>query len=219
MDSSLLQLIVLALSWVAYGAVHSLTAAVGFKKMFQQRFPGLFPAYRLLYNLAAGLLLVIPLWLLWSYQGEVLWRWDGWIGRVAHGIALLALLGFVYSLTLYDGSDFIGLKQFREKRQNLQEVAPLSLSWLHRHVRHPLYFFGLIIIWVREMNAAWLVTAICLTAYLIIGSRLEDKKLVASYGEQYRRYRQKVCGLVPLPWRFLSKAEAEHLVSGIPLNR
>lgn len=213
MDSSNLQLIVLALSWIAYGAVHSLTAATGFKRIFQQRFPGLFPAYRLLYNLTAGLLLVIPLWLLWRYEGELLWQWDGLAGWIVQGTALLALLGFVYSLTLYDGSDFTGLKQFREKRQNLQEVAPMSLSWLHRHIRHPLYFFGLIIIWAREMNAAWLVSAVCLTAYLITGSRLEDKKLVASYGEQYRRYRQKVCGLVPLPWRFLSKDEAGKLLT------
>ncbi len=126
-------------------------------------------------------------------------------GQIAEVTVILAVLGFFYGLTLYDGSDFIGLKQYKEGQKTLHETAPMSLSWLHRYVRHPLYFFGLIIIWVREMNAAWLVSAICLTVYLIIGSRLEDKKLIATYGEQYRRYSKKVAGLIPLPWRVLSK--------------
>lgn len=203
----------LTLSWLAYAVLHSLTASVRCKRLFQQYFPGLFHSYRLLYNLSAALLLVLPLWLLWSYQGELLWQLNGLTGLVVKSVGLLALSGFLYGLTLYDGSDFIGLRQFSEKRQNLQETAPLSLSWLHRYVRHPLYFFGLLIIWAREMNAAWLVSAICLTLYLIIGSRLEDKKLVDIYGEQYRRYMQKVAGLWPLPWRFMSKAEADNLLS------
>ena len=207
-----MHLIVLVLSWIAYGALHSVTASMGFKQAFQQRFPDAFHTYRLLFNITATLLLLIPLWLLWSYKGEPLWHWPNPISLIATIIALLAILGFLYSLSLYDGSDFLGLKQLKEARHSITEPAPMSLSWLHRYVRHPLYFFGLVIIWLREMNAAWLVSAICLTLYLIIGSRFEERKLVNTYGEQYRRYMKKVPGLIPLPWQFLSKPEAEALL-------
>jgi protein-S-isoprenylcysteine O-methyltransferase Ste14 len=74
-------------------------------------------------------------------------------------------------------------------------------------VRHPWYFLGLVILWTREMDAALLTSAVVLTLYLAIGARLEDNKLVTLYGESYRRYREKVPGLVPLPWRHLSRQD------------
>ena len=213
MDTSTLHLIALITSWIAYGILHSLTASLRIKRALQQRYPDKFYAYRLLFNITALLLLIVPLWLLQSYEGDLLWQWPDIVKPVADTLGLLALLGFVLSITLYHGSDFIGLTQFRNRYQNLAETAPMSLSWLHRYVRHPWYFFGLVMIWSREMNAALLATAITLTFYLIIGSRLEENKLIDSYGEQYRRYINAVPGLTPLPWRFLSKAEADDLLS------
>jgi protein-S-isoprenylcysteine O-methyltransferase Ste14 len=53
-----------------------------------------------------------------------------------------------------------------------------------------------------------------MTAYFIVGSRMEERKLIAYHGERYRRYMGKVAGLVPLPWKTISKAEARVLVSG-----
>jgi protein-S-isoprenylcysteine O-methyltransferase Ste14 len=53
-----------------------------------------------------------------------------------------------------------------------------------------------------------------MTAYFIVGSRMEERKLIAYHGERYRRYMAKVAGLVPLPWKTISKAEAFALVSG-----
>ena len=220
METSTGHLIALILSWIAYSILHSLTASLGFKQTIQQYVPGVFHAYRLIFNITALLLLIVPLWLLRSYEGDLLWQWPGIVKPVSDTLGLLALLGFVFSITLYHGSDFIGLTQFRNRYQNLAETVPMSLSWLHRYVRHPWYFFGWVMIWSREMNAALLATAITLTLYLIIGSRLEETKLIDSYGEQYRRYIKAVPGLIPLPWKFLSKAEADDLLSinnhGIP---
>jgi protein-S-isoprenylcysteine O-methyltransferase Ste14 len=78
-------------------------------------------------------------------------------------------------------------------------------------VRHPWYALGLLVLWTRDLNAAWLVAAIAITVYLLIGSRLEENKLIAFYGDAYRRYRRRVPGLVPLPGRSLSAREAGEL--------
>jgi protein-S-isoprenylcysteine O-methyltransferase Ste14 len=53
-----------------------------------------------------------------------------------------------------------------------------------------------------------------MTTYFIVGSKLEERKLIAYHGERYRRYMEKVAGLVPLPWKIISKTQALAFVSG-----
>jgi hypothetical protein len=43
---------------------------------------------------------------------------------------------------------------------------------------------------------------------------MEERKLIAYHGERYGRYMGNVAGLIPLPWKTISKAEALALVSG-----
>ncbi len=62
------------------------------------------------------------------------------------------------------------------------------------------------------MNVAFLITAILLSLYFVLGSRLEERKLVAFHGEKYRQYMKHVAGLVPVPWRILSRKKANEIV-------
>ena len=126
-------------------------------------------------------------------------------------ISSAAVAGFLWSLKYYDGGEFIGLRQLRERNASVDDQEQFQLSPLHRHVRHPWYFFALVIIWTRDMNAAMLTTAILITLYFVIGSRLEEQKLLRYHGEIYRRYRQRVPGLVPLPWKYLRNSDVEAL--------
>jgi hypothetical protein len=50
-----------------------------------------------------------------------------------------------------------------------------------------------------------------MTLYFIVGSRLEEAKLLAYHGAVYRRYRERVPGLMPLPWKTLTAHEAADL--------
>jgi steroid 5-alpha reductase family enzyme len=95
----------------------------------------------------------------------------------------------------------------------VEDQERFHLSPLHRWVRHPWYFLGLVIVWTRDMSAAMFVSALFITAYFAIGSRLEERKLLVYHGERYRRYRERVAGLVPLPWKMLSRAEAGELLA------
>ena len=47
-----------------------------------------------------------------------------------------------------------------------------------------------------------------------IGSLLEETKLLSLHGDAYRRYRERVPGLIPLPWKFLRADEAKTLMQG-----
>lgn len=207
-----LHLILLAAAWVAYGVLHSVLASTSAKRWFEIRFPRYFRGYRLGFNLLAAVLLLPPVWLLFSYPGQPLWRWPAAVNGLPDALALLALAGFVWSTRYYDTAEFLGTRQLRGSSTTPADRALLSLSPLHRWVRHPWYFLGLVILWTRPMDAAMLTSAIVLTGYVVIGARLEDAKLVEYYGEAYRHYRKQVPGLIPRPWRHLSSAAAEDIL-------
>lgn len=200
----------LALGWVAYAALHSALAGLGVKEKVARRWPGFAPRYRLAYNLVA-ILTVLPLaWATWTIPGDWLWRWTGAWAWLANGLALAALAGVVAASKAYDMPAFLGLRPSAGEGAGIEE-GPFRISPLHRFVRHPWYALALVVVWTRDMNPPLFVSALAVTAYFIAGSRLEEAKLVALHGNSYRRYRAKVPGFFPLPWKRLSPEEAAAL--------
>jgi protein-S-isoprenylcysteine O-methyltransferase Ste14 len=202
------ELALIAFAWLAYGALHSVLASNTVKQWVASHWPNVMTSYRLGFNLGATLLLVPVLWLTYRYVGPALWVVPGWIAWPALAISAA---GFVWSMRWYDGATFLGLRQLRDRVGPDAEREAFTISPLHRHVRHPWYALGLLFLWTRDLNAAWLVAAMAVTVYLLIGSRLEENKLIALYGEAYRRYRRRVPALVPLPGRSLCAEEAAAL--------
>lgn len=201
----------LLLCWLSYFALHSFLASLSVKLALAARHPDLMPFYRLAFNALSVLLLLPILWLMYRAPGPMLWRWEGAAAWLANGIALAAVLGFLGTLKAYDMREFIGLRQWQMHTQRVEDQEHFHLSTFHRFVRHPWYLFGLILIWTRDMNVALLLSSIMITLYFIVGSRLEEKKLLVYHGATYRRYMARVPGLLPLPWKILSKAEAMEL--------
>jgi protein-S-isoprenylcysteine O-methyltransferase Ste14 len=205
-------IIVLIILWMVYFVLHSILASVRVKKYVARHWPGLMPWYRLIFNAVATITLAPPLYVLFRYQGTTLWTWQGPWFFIANGLALAAIAGFLVSLRYYDGSEFLGLNQLRNHTHAVKDLESFQLSPLHRLVRHPWYALALVLIWTRDMNPAFLVTALLLSVYFILGLRLEEKKLLLYHGDIYRLYREKVPALVPLPWRYLTRAEADELL-------
>ena len=203
----------LAFTWLVYFAIHSFTASHWLKQWVADRYPAVDRRYRLIYVVVACVTLVPPVGQMWLIAGESLWAWRGPAFWIANGLALLALLGFWQSSRVYDMHAFFGLKT------GPSEQTSLRLSPVHRFVRHPWYFYGLIVIWTRDMDAARLTSAICLTLYFLAGSWLEDRKLEIEYGSAYRLYRKRVPGLVPRPWRYITRCEARAIVAASSRQR
>lgn len=211
-ESTWRDMALLLLCWLGYFALHSALASLWVKHRIAALRPGLMPTYRLAFNALSVLLLLPILWLMYRTPGPMLWRWDGAAAWLANGMALAALLGFQRTLKDYDMQEFLGLRQWQLHTRRVEDQEHFHLSPFHRFVRHPWYFFGLILIWTRDMNASLLLSSVMMTLYFIIGSRLEEKKLLVYHGEVYRRYMARVPGLLPLPWKSLSQAEAAELV-------
>jgi protein-S-isoprenylcysteine O-methyltransferase Ste14 len=63
-----------------------------------------------------------------------------------------------------------------------------------------LYSCILALLWARpEMMADGFLLAILWSSWLVVGTVLEERDLVADFGDVYRRYQQQVPMLVP--WR------------------
>jgi len=203
------ELVLLAACWIGYFALHSALASLAVKRAVAARWPRVVPAYRLGFN-AVALLLILPL-LAWTlgHPGPELWRWRGPWRWVADGSAALALIGVLWTLRDYDGGEFLGLRQWRDRERRVEDQERFHLSPLHRFVRHPWYSLGLVLLWTRDMDAARLVAASLATGYVVIGIRLEERKLLEYHGARYRAYRERVPALLPLPWRWLDAAAAE----------
>ena len=212
MTPSFQNLILLAVLWLCYFSIHSLLASLKAKRWIANFYPDLMPWYRLIFNMVAIILVSIPLTIAFRLRSTSLWEWDGIGFFVANGLAVLAVAGFIWSLRFYDGSEFTGLRQLRAGQRSVEDQEHFFISPLHRFVRHPWYALILVILWTRDMDPASLVTAISITVYFIVGSRLEEQKLLVYHGEIYRDYRARVSGLVPLPGRYLTQQEFKQIM-------
>jgi len=211
MSLSISQVLVLSVAWLVYFVVHSVLASLGFKAWLAEQWPALDRYYRLLYNGFALVSLLPLLYLLVLWHGEPIWQWHGPWRWLNYALTLAAAGGFFLTLKYYDGGEFLGLKSLRGKRSESSAGEGFVLSPMHRFVRHPWYFLGLVLIWTREMDLAFLLSATLMTGYFIVGSLLEERKLVAQLGNQYADYRRQVPGLLPLPWKYLSREAAAQM--------
>lgn len=210
MSQTLIALSAITTAWIVYFLIHSALASLHVKAWVGRRWPRLQSRYRLIYNILALLLLLPIFWLLHQHAEPVVWRWQGSWRWLSHAAALIAIVGFVWSLRYYNIDQFLGLGSKTVSKDVAMKIG-LRISPLHRFVRHPWYFFALILLWTRDMNAGFLTSAAVITIYFLIGSRLEENKLIAEYGEVYRRYRRLVPALIPLPWRVLDRNTAIEL--------
>lgn len=200
--------LMLAAAWIGYCGLHSLLASLRFKAWAIQRGPILSRHYRLGYNLLAFGLLV-PLLIATEFAADDwLWRWQGYWSWVAWGVSALVLIGFIWSSRAYDMKAFVGIAP-----PSADAALRFGLSPLHRFVRHPWYFLGLLWLWTRDMDSARLIAALIVSGYLWLGSALEERKLIEELGQTYKDYCARVPGLLPRPWRYLSRAEFARLLN------
>ncbi len=102
---------------------------------------------------------------------------------------------------MYDMRYVLGTKQVQEMREG-KKVEPMDFNsaGILEYVRHPWYSGAILLVWsFGPISDVSLVTNIILTAYIIIGTFLEEKKLIFEIGEPYLQYRKRVPML--LPWK------------------
>ncbi len=192
--------LLIILATAVYAVVHSLLASLGVKAWARRRFGSAADRwYRLAYNLFAvisGLPILVLLYLL---PDQPLYQIPfPWIFLTAFG-QLAGILIIVVGILQTDPWHFMGIRQIFEPEND----APSGMitRGLYGWVRHPLYTGGLLLIWlVPTITVNLLTLIILLTIYLIVGAKLEEKRLLHEFGDDYRAYQARVPILLPLKW-------------------
>ncbi|WP_135081237.1 methyltransferase [Terasakiella sp. SH-1] len=184
-------------AWASFGLVHSLLAREKAKAVLKPAF-GAF--YRAAYNVLAGLHLVLVYIIgFMLFDGLVDFNRPEWLA-VSQGLLYgLGWIVMLWALREYDLGKLAGIKQIREHFQGIMahDEEPLHFNGFHRWMRHPLYTAGFMILWGRVSNDFDLMTAICGSLYLIIGSHFEERHLIRLYGDHYATYKSRVPAFIP----------------------
>ncbi len=67
-------------------------------------------------------------------------------------------------------------------------------------IRHPWYVAVFILLWVGDLTPSKIIINVILSGYLVIGTFLEERKLVLEFGDRYRKYQAEVSMFIPLKW-------------------
>ena len=179
-----------------YGFIHSLIAANGFKHLIYRLLgEGAKKYYRLFYSLFASVTLLPVLILPAVIPDQTLYKIPEPLVYFTVFIQIVSVLLLVYSVLQTGALQFIGLSQaFGLKRED-----KLNTDGLYRYMRHPLYTFSLLVLWLTPtMTRNFALLYAALTVYIIIGAIFEERKLLQTFGAAYQEYRAKTPFLIPL---------------------
>lgn len=172
------------------------------RRSFQRRFDTFASRHyrNAVYAITSGVFLLLLL-LLWQRTEPVVIAIQGPMRWCLHAALLASLAGFFWAVRSLGAFDALGIQPLLAQTGNKQvQAMPLAVRGAYRWVRHPVYTSSLLLIWSQPdltydrilFNLGW-------TGWIIVGSFLEERDLLANYGEAYARYQQEVPMLIP--WR------------------
>jgi methanethiol S-methyltransferase len=187
----------LILAIALWGIVHSLLASTGIKDLFRRTFGnGFMKFYRLFYNVFSVVSILPVLYLMLTLPDDALYQVPApfnYVMGVGQGVSVALLLVAALQTDLLS---FAGLRQLFEE----EKTGKLITGGLYRFVRHPLYTFGLLILWLSpNMSVNTFVVYLALTLYILIGIYFEERKLLRDFGQEYVEYRSRTPMLIPGP--------------------
>jgi methanethiol S-methyltransferase len=193
---------ILGFLWIAFCVLHSALISIRVTDFVKQKIGDSYRFYRLFYNIFSIVTLIPILIYSSSIRQAPFFVWSGYLLPVKYFLLVVGVLCFVMGSRRYNFGQFSGLAQIKEGTQHnlINKTGKLSSRGILSVVRHPFYAGIFPLIWSNNLDITALITNITLSVYVIIGTLLEERKLIAEFGNDYRNYQQKVSMLFPLKW-------------------
>jgi len=180
-----------------FGLQHSVMARPAFKAKWTKIVPP--PAERSIYVLAASIALMI-LFLGWRPIGSIVWNvTNPTLQMLIWAVFWVGWLTVLVSTFLINHFELFGLQQaWFHLRSREADKPVLRQPFFYKWVAHPLYAGFFLAFWAApEMTAGHLLLAVGVSVYMLVAIRYEERDLTDYFGEDYRRYRAGVGGLIP----------------------
>ena len=170
------------------------------RKAFRRRLSALLAEHYhgVLYTVASAVVLVV-LVLFWQSSATTLISLQGIARWMMQGAFFASLLGMVWGMLALRGFDVFGNRAVLAHISGSPDASPpFTVRGPYQWVRHPLYFFTLVLIWSSpDVTLDRLLFNVLFTGWIVVGTRLEERDLVAEFGEDYSAYQRHVPMLIP----------------------
>jgi protein-S-isoprenylcysteine O-methyltransferase Ste14 len=156
-----------------------------------------------LYAVSSGIALIVVV-TFWQDSGRVIVAAEGATRILLHAIFFLSIAGLSWGARSLRSFDIVGKGHILAHMYNRQlPVMPFTIRGPYHYVRHPFYFFMLLMIWsCPDVSLDRLLFNCLWSTWIVVGTVLEERDLVSSFGMQYRNYQQQVTMLIP--WHICS---------------
>ena len=185
----------IVLSIAVWGVIHSIMASTKIKEFLRSALgERVMVAYRFAYNVFSlltfapiyFLVLILPDHKLYSVSAP-------WMYVMLAGQGLSAIL-LLFSFLQTGPLSFVGLSQFWEG----EKPSALVTGGMYRLVRHPLYLFSLLFLWLSpSMSVNNFIFYVAITVYIFIGAYFEERKLLREFGASYAEYKSATPMMIP----------------------
>ena len=182
-----------------FAVQHSVMARQGFKRWWTRLVPS--SIERSTFVLFSSVVLLLLFWQ-WRPMSDPIWTvHNPYMATTLEAVSLFGWAMLFASTFMLSHFELFGLSQvFARLFGRDLPAAKFHAPLLYRVVRHPIYLSFLLAFWATpSMTAGHLLFALATTGYILIGIQLEERDLIGMFGDQYRRYRERVSMLIPLP--------------------
>lgn len=182
---------VLVIGWLIYFILHSGLAMPSLKQVAQRMLGTGYRYYRLGYSILSTAALLALLVANGAISSPYYFEPQGLVRYISFVCTAFGVILIQVSFKEYKLRAFLGF---------IPEVPVFRRSGILAWVRHPIYS-GLILVVIGFFlfipNQPTLISCAFMLGYLPLGMWLEERKLVADYGDAYRAYRKEVPALIP----------------------
>ena len=138
-------------------------------------------------------------WVMASYRNSPVLYYAPGVWSLVIYLIQIVIASMLFNCIRQTGTaDFLGLSQIRATTSSGRHLVT---SGCYAIVRHPLYLLSTIFMILNPvMTVQWLLLTILSAIYFISGALIEERRLIATFGDEYRRYQLSVPFMIPF-WR------------------
>ena len=170
------------------------------RKSFQAWFSKIAPHYYhgATFSIASGICLFAIIFF-WQVSEQLIVAANDSFRFGLRVLFIAALGGIIWSNLTLRSFDIFGLRAIRCHLRRKPEPVTLFIErGPYRLVRHPQYFCILVLIWAYpDLTTDRLIFNVLWSAWIVIGTILEERDMTVTVGDQFRDYQSRVPMLIP----------------------